>query len=289
MDPIIVKPSDAKEAPINKGELKNKPIPSLPPNPVPVKEAKTFPTEIVELPSKGLLYPKDHPFSIGSVEIKYMTAKEEDILSTKSYMQKGIVLDKLLQSLIVPDVDYGTILLGDKNAIMIAARRYGYGDEYETTVTRENGDTNNITVDLSKIGYTEIDETKITSGKNEFEFTTPIGKDSITFSLLTIGRFNDLEKALKGYQKIKNGMDKQMTTRLRYMITSVNGSAEAGVIKKYVDNMLSRDSRAFRSYIGEIQPDLDLNMELEDEFADPFRGKISIGIDLFYPDFKSTK
>ena len=89
-----------------------------------------LPTEIIDLPSKGLLYPKDSPLSEGKIEIKYMTAKEEDILSNVSYIQKGIVLDKLFESLIVSKVNYDDLLIGDKNAIMIAARVLGYGNEY---------------------------------------------------------------------------------------------------------------------------------------------------------------
>ena len=90
-----------------------------------------FPTEMVDLPSKGLLYPENHPLASGKVEMKYMTAKEEDILTNKAYIEKGIVIDKLLQSLLVTKFDYNDLFLVDKNAIMIAARVLGYGKDYE--------------------------------------------------------------------------------------------------------------------------------------------------------------
>ena len=112
-----------------------------------------FPTEEVELPSKGLLYPKDHPLSSGKVEIKYMTAKEEDILSNQSYIQKGTVLDKLLQSLIVDkDIKIDDLYVGDKNALFIAARILGYGKDYEVTIlgVKEK-------IDLSQIEAKNID------------------------------------------------------------------------------------------------------------------------------------
>ena len=105
-----------------------------------------FPTEVVELPSKGLLYPEDSPLSSGTIEMKYMTAKEEDILTNINYLQQGIVIDKLLQSLIVSDVNYDDLLLGDKNALLIAARVLGYGKDYEITYGGEK-----VTVDLSKL------------------------------------------------------------------------------------------------------------------------------------------
>jgi hypothetical protein len=89
-----------------------------------------FPTELVDLPSKGLLYPKDHPLSSGKVELKYMTAKEEDILTNQNYLKDGTVIDKLLQSLIVTKFNYDDLLVGDKNSILIAARVLGYGKDY---------------------------------------------------------------------------------------------------------------------------------------------------------------
>ena len=96
-----------------------------------MEQKQQFPTEQVTLPTKGLLYPKDSPLRKGSIEMKYMTAREEDILTNQNYIENGTVLDKLLQSLIITPIDYNTLLAGDKNAILIAARILGYGAEYE--------------------------------------------------------------------------------------------------------------------------------------------------------------
>ena len=104
-----------------------------------------FPTEEVELPSKGLIYPKSNPLSSGKVELKYMTAKEEDILTNQNYIEKGIVLDKLLESLTMKKIDLKDLCIGDKNAIMVAARILGYGQDYEFTYNEEN-----YKVDLSQ-------------------------------------------------------------------------------------------------------------------------------------------
>jgi hypothetical protein len=90
-----------------------------------------FPTEEVELPSKGLIYPKDNPLSSGKIEMKYMTAKEEDILTNQNYIKQGIVIDKLLKSLIISKVNYDDMIVGDKNAVLIAARILGYGKDYD--------------------------------------------------------------------------------------------------------------------------------------------------------------
>ena len=99
-----------------------------------------LPTEIVELPSKGLIYPESNPLSSGKIEMKYMTAKEEDILSNQSYIEKGVVIDKLLQSLIVSDINYNDLIIGDKNAIMVAARVLGYGKNYSFSYDGEKVD-----------------------------------------------------------------------------------------------------------------------------------------------------
>ena len=77
-----------------------------------------LPTEKVSLPSKGLLYPKESPLSSGEIEMKYMTAKEEDILTNSNFIKNGTVIDKLLQSMIVTPINYDELLVGDKNAIL---------------------------------------------------------------------------------------------------------------------------------------------------------------------------
>ena len=95
-----------------------------------------FPTEVIDLPSKGLVYPEGHPLRKGNVEIKYMTAREEDILASQSLIKKGVVLDKLFESVVVEKgVDINDIFIGDKNAILLATRVMGYGAAYEVEVT----------------------------------------------------------------------------------------------------------------------------------------------------------
>ena len=156
-----------------------------------------FPTEMVDLPSKGLLYPENHPLASGKVEMKYMTAKEEDILTNKAYIEKGIVIDKLLQSLLVTKFDYNDLFLVDKNAIMIAARVLGYGKDYIF-----NYDGQEYNVDLSEIENKPLDESKFSKGKNEFSFTLPHSNTIITFKLLN--GYDDIALTLKKDEKINN-------------------------------------------------------------------------------------
>lgn len=248
-----------------------------------------FPTEIIELPSRGLLYPEGHPLAAGKIEIKYMTAREEDILSTQSYIKQGVVLDKLCEAVIVTKgVKFDDLLVGDKNALLLAARAYGYGPEYETKVTTSAGNEVPITIDLSSVPHKVFDETLITPHVNEFEYTLPKAGNVIKFKILTVGDQKRIDSDLKGLRKAQDIYGTQnLTTRFRYMILSVDGNTDKSNINKFIQNMLAVDSRAFREYINKISPDVDLEVEGEDpETGEPFRNNFEIGVDLFYPDFK---
>jgi hypothetical protein len=256
---------------------------------LPPKNQYDFPTEIVELPSKGLLYPKNHPLSSGTIEIKYMTAKEEDILSTESYIKQGVVLDKLCESVIVTKgVKYGDLLIGDKNALLFAARSLGYGSQYQTSVKSEDGVEIPISVNLDELKHKQIDETLITPYENRFKFELPKSKKTIEFKLLTVQDQKDIDSVLKSYKKLgPMYAASNLTTRLKKMILSVDGNSNPGDVSIFVDNMPAIDSRAFREYILKIQPDVDLEVEVEDpNTGDFFRSNFTIGVDLFYPDFK---
>src|SRR6056300_443235 len=122
-----------------------------------------LPTETVELPSKGLLYPEGHPLASGTVEMKYMTAKEEDILTNQNYIKNGTVIDKLLQSLLITEFDYGDLLVGDKNAIMVAARVLAYGKDYEFEYDGELR-----TADLSALEHKDVDLSEARRGETQF-------------------------------------------------------------------------------------------------------------------------
>ncbi len=239
-----------------------------------------FPTEEVTLPSKGLIYPPENPLSKGVVEMKYMTAKEEDILTNESYIKNGTVIDKLLQSLIVTPINYNDLVVGDKNAIMIAARVLGYGKDYTFKIEGKE-----FNIDLTEVKDIELkEENLLEKGKNEFEFTLPTTKMPITFKILTHGDEKKIQQELKGLKKIKKGAS-EVTTRLKHMITSVDGDTETKIIREFVDQLLARDARAFREYVGSIQPDINLKFDLETEDGDVMEDvDIPIGITFFWPD-----
>jgi hypothetical protein len=236
-----------------------------------------LPTETIELPSKGLLYSSDSPLSSGTIEMKYMTAKEEDILTNQSYIQNGTVIDKLLQSLIVSKINYSDLLIGDKNALLIASRILGYGKDYTFMYGGKEE-----TVDLTQLSNKKLDESLYTRGVNKFNFELPHTGTNITFKLLTHGDEAKIQNEIKGLQKINPNVSPEATTRLKYMVLAIDGDEEQKNIRNFIDNyLLARDARAFREYVSQIQPDVDLTFF-------PGSGgesiKIPIGLNFFWPD-----
>jgi hypothetical protein len=239
-----------------------------------------IPTEIVSLPSKGLLYPETSPLAKGEIEMKYMTAKEEDILTNANFIRQGTVIDKLLQALIVTPIDYNELLIGDKNAVLVAARVLGYGKDYSFTYNNRE-----VSVDLSTLEDKVVDESLFTRGSNEFNFTFPHSGNNVTFKLLTHGDEQKIDAEIKGLQKVNPNVSTDVTTRLKHMITSIEGKRDQKDIRDFVDNyLIAKDARALREYYTKIQPDINLTYKPED---DSYVGEgiaIPISLNFFWPD-----
>jgi hypothetical protein len=233
-----------------------------------------FPTETVELPSKGLVYPEGHPLRSGTVEMKYMTAKEEDILTNQNYISKGIVLDKLLEALTMGKIDIKDIIPGDKNAILIASRVLGYGKDYSFIYGNKE-----YTVDLSTLENKFFD-TSLVSSKGTFKYTLPKSGNEVEFKILTSKDEEIIKQEIEGYKKINKDISSDVTTRLKHQIISVEGNSDKNNIKDFVDNhLLAADSRALRLYIIAISPDVDLVYNDGEEAID-----IPINLNFFWPD-----
>ena len=237
-----------------------------------------FPTEIIDLPSNGLIYPKDNPLSTGKVEMKYMTAKEEDILTTQSFIKDGSVLDRLFQALIISNGDgvaikYSDLVQGDKNAIMIAARVLGYGKDYDVEIDDPTspGLKQKETIDLTQFENADYDgSNQIELNKNEFKFTLPNSKREVTFIAMTESKErkvkHQIEAAEKAGRKLKDLTSKDLTIRLKNMILSVDGDYEQTEINRFVDNELfAVDSKALRAHMNSVVPDIDLIYEFISE------------------------
>ncbi len=251
--------------------------------------AKTFefPTQVISLPSEGKVYAASNPLSSGKVEIKYLTAKEEDILADTNLINKGLVLDKLLESIVVQQgVNTDDLIIGDKNAIYLAARVLGYGPEYDVEITDPfSGERQKVTIDLTAVQTKDIDYSLL-SPNNRYDFTLPSGKN-ITFKFLTHKDEKDINNDIKAMERLTKGKSNssEVTTRLKYMIVAVDGNSDRAFVNSWVLNQfLAKDVKAFRAYVRSISPDLNMKFDFTSELTGETEAlDIPFGIDFFYP------
>ena len=241
-----------------------------------------FPSEVIDLPSEGRLYPEGHPLKDGKIEIKYMTAKEEDILTSQNLIKKGVVIDRLLDSLILTNgVKCDDLVLGDKNAVMVAARILAYGPEYVCQVTNPNTDEIiEHTFNLADCPFKKLDE-NIT--ENKFEVELPISKKKVTFKLLNGKDEVIINKELEASKKIGSDVSPELTTRLRHTVTSVDGDESQSTINNFIQTLLARDSMFLRKQIAEVAPDIELEQEIEFG-GDTVKVAIPMTVGFFWPD-----
>ena len=249
------------------------------------------PTEFVELPSKGLGYSDDHPLNGKEViEIRYMTAKEEDILTSVTLLKKGIAIDRFMQNIICDrNIKVDNLLIGDKNAVLIAARASGYGPDYETQVACPNCSTKTeMSFDLTspKILESKYDkELGINKTANgTFVIKMPFSKFDVEVKLLTGKDEKYITQLNKN--KAKGGLDEtSMTDQYKRMIVAVQDLDSKEVIDHYVDNMPLRDARHLRLSYRMVSPDIKIAQDFqcnncghEQELEVPF------GADFLWPD-----
>ena len=241
----------------------------------------SLPTETVDLPSKGLLYSKESPLSSGTIEMKYMTAKEEDILTNTNYITKGIVMDKLLSSLIVnKDINIKDLLIGDKNALFIACRILSYGKDYEFVYGGEI-----VKADLAALGNKKIDYSLLEDNTNEFTFKLPHTDNTVTIKCLTARDEKRIQEEIDGNKKFNKDGNTSSSSRLKHLITSVNGIKETKDIREFIDNfLLAKDARAIRKFYETINPDIDLTCKFTNKDGGEEDVIIPVGIDFFWPD-----
>ena len=248
------------------------------------KQEHTFPTETIDLPSGGKIYGKDSPLYNGKLEIKYMTAKEEDILTSQNLIKKGTVIDTLLNSLIVtPNINCDDLILGDKNAVMVASRILAYGPDYTVKVTSPTtGELIEHTFDLSQCPFKELPE-DVKYDTNSFEVSLPISKNKIKFKILSGRDENAIAEELKSIAKLNRKVSPELTTRLKHSIIEVDGEEDKATISSFVDTMLSRDSFYLRTKISEIAPDIDMKQEVDME-GESVMVDVPMTVTFFWPD-----
>ena len=249
-----------------------------------IKEQK-FPSEIIDLPSGGKIYGKDSPLYQGKIEIKYMTAKEEDILTSQNLIKKGAVLEKLMDSLIMtPGIDTRHLVLGDKNAIMIAIRILAYGSEYITEVTHPATEE----VITHKFNLAEcpfkVLPSDIDYSTNEFEFQLPVSKVNIKWKLLTGIDDDQITAELAAKKKLGSLQSSAITSRLKHIISEWDGISDKRELAELIDNMLSKDSLALRNEITRVSPDVEMKQEVEFAEGGTVDVDIPLTVSFFWPD-----
>jgi hypothetical protein len=225
----------------------------------------SIPTEEVQLPSRGLLYPENHPLhGVESVEIRHMTAKDEDILTNESYIRKGIVIDKLLQHVMIDRIDVNHFLIGDKNALVHACRLHGYGADYgvENFMCPSCEEKQEYSFNISEWEFKFFDKQKLE--ENQVELTEnktmvcflPRTGIRVEFKYLDGRDQLALERKEESDRK-RNLRSTSMSNFLRAVIVSVDGHVDLGSIANFIEGLPAMDSRYFRRIYNELQPDVD--------------------------------
>ena len=227
----------------------------------------TTPTEIVDLPSKGLYYGEDHPLhGKDSIEIRFMTAKDEDILTSKSLLKKGIAIDRLLQNIVVDkSINVNSLLTGDKNALIVAARVTGYGSSYSTKITCPQCETpSTIEFDLES-GTTSNGE-EIEGVKDQadgtFIATTPRGNVAVTMKLLN-GSAEKTLAQLTAKKKKNKQPESTLSDQLAMAIVAVEGQQDAPLINMFIKSLPASDARYLRDIYARKMPNVDLKHDYE--------------------------
>jgi hypothetical protein len=242
-----------------------------------------FPAETIELPSRGVFYPEDSPLRSGTIELYLMTAKHEDILTSQNLIQKGVVLDRLIDALIATKgVKAADLFLGDLNAVMVAARILGYGKDYDVSLECPAcGSTVEQIINLSDL---ETENSPETIESSEFTLVLPLSKAEITLKLLTRGDELAIDKELKALKKISSDVESESTSRLKAMIKSVNGDSSNGKIWAFVDSLLVKDARYLREQYRTKVPDINFNVSVDCSCGTEQKVRLPIGVNFFWPD-----
>jgi len=251
------------------------------------------PTEFVKLPSEGRYYSSDHPlFNQETIEIKQMTAKEEDILTSVTLLQNGVALERLLESIIIDKrINPKTLLVGDRNAIVISARVSGYGNIYKTEITcpacateqKHDFDLNDAVVRTASDIHSSLPENINITDSGQFSVTLPKSQLEVVLRLFDGNDEKKLNQQIQNDRKHKT--DKLVTTQLRHMIYSVNGNKTQEAIDYVAHNIPSADSAFLRKIYKLIVPNIELNLGFECAACSHTQDmEVPLTADFFWPE-----
>lgn len=222
------------------------------------------PTTLVELPSEGKFYPNGHPlYDAETVEIKQMTTREEEILTNESLIKKGVVIDRLIKSVLLDkNIKPESLLIGDRNAILIALRIDGYGEDYEVNLTCTScGKTEPETIDLSELSHSENHKELETTEDGTFVVELPKTKAAVELKMMT-GADETAVAEANSKQK-KYGIERHIVNQYTQMIASVNGDSDPAVISSFASSLPVRDSRFLRKAYKQLVPDVNMSVNFQ--------------------------
>lgn len=245
------------------------------------------PVTSVKLPSRGLTYPLESPLHrIEALDIRAVTAKEENILGSPSLIKKGIVLTELMRAVITNrTVDPDAMLVGDRNAVLVSIRVSAYGPRYAATVScPECGEGQDHDFDLSKLTLKTLDVAPAGGpGNNEFDFKLPVSGRDVRFKLMDASTVAKLDRDMEAVRK-KTGREQGVTMRLLSQVTALQGVSDVKNMPRAIENLAAQDAKALRTYMDEIAP----GVNMEQEFECSSCGRISeveipVGTEFFWP------
>lgn len=241
-----------------------------------------IPFDVIPLPSRGLLYPGQE----GSVKVEYMTAMDENILTSPNLIKSGKVLELLMERKVKQSpVPIDRLLIGDRNAIMIWLRATGYGEMYPVKLNDPTSGVEFETeIDLTTLKTKELPDDISPDEKGEFEFVLPKSKKKIKFTLLTVGDERTILSRAEKYEKAtKSQVSNALTYRLQAQIKEIDGNRDVNFIQQFINVMPAFDSLKFREYSDSIEPGIDMSVEVEGPTG-TFQAPISLGLNFFWPN-----
>jgi hypothetical protein len=246
-----------------------------------------IPVDVVPLPSAGKVYSSDHPLHNNDrVEYRAMTAKEEDILMSRAFIKKGTVITELIRSCLMNrNIDVNSLLSGDRNALMVAIRSSGYGNQYEPQFTCPSCTTNNdLSVDLAELPIKPLGLEPAHPFANVFHFKLPVSKKTVGFKFLTGAEEELILKSMEARKKKGLLNDNVVTTRLLHSIVEIEGNSDKGQVARFVQYMPARDSLELRKYIDDHEPGVDMTIDFQCNFCDFGQEmQLPIGPSFFWP------
>ena len=245
-----------------------------------MEEYKIDPTiayDVIELPSRGIHYTSKRK----SVRIAYLTASDENILSSPSFLNTNTVIIELLKRKILDkDLPIEEIVEEDRQAILIFLRNTAFGSEYTiSTIDPKTDQEFDVVVNLESLKLKDFNLTENSEG--EYSYYLEKSKTDITFKFLTQKQETEINKIKESWNG--NGVAPIVTKQLEMMIKSVGGVREALKIRNFVEMMPIKDSQDFRKFVQDNKPGLDLTQTVTTPSGDNIQVNIGFGVEFFRP------